>query len=203
MKKLRVVFYKAKVDGKIIDNAIRDWTWIINLPYKMKHEIPFDVYNRLACSHVELWLPNTDTGLFYTIDNHCNKILSGFSYTSTMGQTGGKNRKGEGVCKRPAKEVYKHPERWFFFEIGYDNKGHQRLIESLEWWVINNKGYDKRLILRYLGITIDDPYKFICSEFVDDALINIKKETPYTNPSPFRMALHFWKSYVIKELKDE
>jgi len=154
MTKIRVLFYRPDLDGHLLDNLIAIWTWIWNMACWL---------TGLITSHVEIWIPD-EAGDFMppsgTVEGQC--------YTSTMGQAGGKNRKGGGTCCRPASEILKNPHRWFYTEIETTETALDYAVKWAETAVANNKGYDKKDIAKYfLPIrkqNVQDN-KFICSGF--------------------------------------
>lgn len=188
MKSIRILFYRAKLgDGHIVDNLI-DWhTTLWNWPPK-----------QLRCSHTEIWTqaPVVNDGKLYHIwDN-------GQCWTSTMRFDSTEDNKG-GVCVRPASEVLKYPERWFFCEITMSELAYDLLLNELYRAVNNNQGYDQFMIASFfLPWRIGDPAKFICSEFVA-YFIKLIASTEYLHspqlrqyyndykaaPSPVRLAL--------------
>jgi len=173
MKIIKINYYQPKFDGKWLDNSIAYHTWLVNLRFKRLNKIPWNVYNDLLCSHIEIETP----------DDRC--------WTSTLGQTGGhkKNDPKGGVCVRPSSEVLTNPGRWFHNDEELTDEEYITLLENMTRSVVNNLGYEKKLIARYFGITIDNPDMYVCSEFVDEHLDDIGKGVESENPSPFRFAL--------------
>ena len=120
--KIRTLFYRPKwFDGKIVDNTINTYTKPVNLFFNPAHmkEGFFErwrIINLLACSHAEKWWPD-EYGNFKMPFGNGGFIFRGEMFTSTMGQIGGKNRTGDGTIIRPASEILKHPERWFYSEM--------------------------------------------------------------------------------------
>ncbi len=177
--KLRVLFYKAKWDGHLLDDAISLWTGIFNWgtgPY----------------SHAEIWIPD-DEGEFEVGVGPDRDWYYGTCYTSTM--RGDEN----GVVKRPAAQVLKHPERWDYIEIGVED---DRIINWMDISVENNPGYDIKCIISFFW-----PWrwhkssKFICSEFCASALHCAGIGLKGICPSPRRLSR--WlvdKGYQIQSL---
>jgi hypothetical protein len=193
--KIRDLYYTSKIgDGKYVDNLI-DWhTYWINLNYKRKNKIPWAVFNALRCSHREIWTPDGQEQFTWCEAGEWASSPEGRSgkcWTSTMRFDTTKDNKG-GVCVRPASQVLKHPDRWFYCEQEIDERQYEKLVVKMKSAVAVNKGYEKKLILRYLGITIDNPDMYICSEFCNELEHMIGIGTKSKNPSPFRDALDRW-----------
>jgi len=151
-KLFRLLFYRPKVDGKWIDNAIAIWTRLWNL------KAP----KNLICSHVEIWIPESNV---FVKDGK----FVGMCYSSTMGQIRSKNTIGDGVRKAPAADILKHPERWFYCQFDdVSKKNYEQLVCDMEKDIANNQGYDMKLIWSFFWIRRDvdgDKDKYICSEF--------------------------------------
>lgn len=154
MKKYRTLFYHSKWgDKKWIDNAIALTTQAYRL-WDFKH---WDII-KLGFSHEEIWIPQWQ-GSFDTVDygGFFETIYEGTCYTSTMGQVSGKNREGNGTCKRPASKVLKHPERWSYTEHEVGDLEFDAMIRYLDYEVEGNQGY---------GLGHD---KNVCSELSHNA----------------------------------
>lgn len=192
MKTIRLLCYKPAIDKHLLDNLIWMHTYLWN-PQGWK-------FKRLACSHSEIWVADKD----YEYKDMSGVSYLGDCYTSTMGQAGGKNRvKYNGICKRPASEVLKHPERWYYYEIKVEAKAVERAMLDADLMVANNRGYDVADILKYfLPIRTQDlgDAKMICSGFSWVVLYDISywsyQEQLYARgrhrndlPSPFRLSL--------------
>jgi len=146
-----MLFYKPARDGKWIDNAISGWTRIWNL----------GIPKELVCSHQEIWTPDT---------NNLGHWMDGWCWTSTMGQVRNKGTKYNGVCCRPASEILKHPERWYYAEFDVCDEAYKKMVEFMQDEVKNNKGYDVSMILNFfIPIGIGRKDKWICSEFSNAA----------------------------------
>jgi len=175
MKTFRVLCYKPKIDGHIVDNLISTWTKLWNL--KAPKE--------LTCSHVEIWLPDigcdgtplfVDLAYLSSATGQCGIDICGDCYSSTMGQVGGKNRVGSGVRKLPANEALKHPKRWFYFEFEVSDEAYEDMVLAMEYDVANNKGYDTKMIWSFFGFRkAGEKDKYICSEFSFKHLLNVFK----------------------------
>ena len=151
--KYRFAFYKSKWgDWHLLDNVISLVTW---------------VYNPTSpdASHVEVWLPN-EGGRFYAYGyipgwegsvNTPDKAF-GTMLTSTM------RGKDNGTVKRPASEVLKHPERWYYYEVECDEQLFSDALTAAEVKCKNNKGYGVRTLLKFIGINWPDKKRAICSE---------------------------------------
>jgi hypothetical protein len=161
-EKFRMLFYRPAIDGKWIDNAIAGWTRLWNL----------DCPKELICSHQEIWLPDKDRKFLisYWENTQTGKVdtayLSGYCWTSTMGQIRNKGAKYNGVCCRPAQEVLYNPDRWFYCEFEICLEAYNRMISSMLNELLANKGYDISMLLNFfLPVGIGRKDKWICSEF--------------------------------------
>jgi predicted RNA-binding protein len=172
MKKFRDVFYiPDKKDGIHVDDLIGNYTLFLN---RVGSIARFDferlkVLKKLYSSHVELWTQN-DSGMFWL----------GKSWTSTMGQLGGKDRTGSGVRVAPAYEIYKNPERWFYAEFEVPDKRYIQLMEFLQTAVKENAGYDKALIANFFIPkqiwNFDKGTQYICNELCNDGVLLATRE---------------------------
>ena len=71
-----------------------------------------------------------------------------------------------GVCVEDASVIYRNPERWFYCEFEVSDDVYEQMISNMRWDVRNNKGYDKKMIWSFfLWRSLNDPEKYICSEF--------------------------------------
>jgi hypothetical protein len=146
--KVRILCYLPAIDGHLLDNGIDWWSRLFNL--KAPKE--------LRCSHTEVWTPD-ELGRF----EHDNQAMGhiGSCRTSTM------RKPYDGVCRRSASSVLRHPNRWNYFNIDIDDRVYQSFISDMEAKVANNLGYDKWTIASYFWYKrLGNPYKYICSEFV-------------------------------------
>ncbi len=183
--KIRVLFYKAEWDGHLLDDAISSWTWIFNMgtgPY----------------SHAEIWMPATN-GSF-----SCSKCgqtpagdcFHGTCYTSTMRDD------INGVVKRPAAQVLRHPSRWSYVEIEVDEQDYKDMVRWMDLVVETNPGYDVWCILSFFWFRRKyHGEKYICSEFCHHALCWTEVFGKVACPSPRRLSR--WlvdKGYKIKSL---
>jgi len=165
--KQRTLFYRAGHDKSNIDDAIQFYGGLTNL----------GVPKKLRCAHTEQWFPDIDNNfkvnhLKMSSDDklYAKSWFWGHCLTSTM-RFGGK-----GVVYRPAGEVLKHPERWFYAEFemeAFPNKTFlesklERLKRKIEWELDNNKGYDKKCIASFFWPfgRVHSPDMWICSEIV-------------------------------------
>ena len=92
---------------------------------------------------------------------------AGNMYTSTM--------RGEenGVVKRPIKDVIQNPDRWRVQEIILEDEDYWQMICWMNAELMTNKGYDTWTLLKFFlpfGRKSSNK-KFICSEFVQEALV--------------------------------
>lgn len=228
--KIRILFYRPAIDKHLLDNAISFWSMMWN---------PSACMTKLRTSHVEIWLPDENDNFFGVSCSEKSKIdfvsdeygttvnvelpvdnyfFYGNCYTSTMGQSGGKNRKYNGVCQRTADEVLIHPHRWFYAELELPDTA----VAHAESWamleVANNKGYDIGDIMKYFfpvrHQSMSD-HKFICSgfswaflfkcamwycvvdkaKFMDDKLWKLIQHREITDlPSPVRLAMWMYQA---------
>jgi len=198
MKKVRYVFYKAKFDlwnvirGKrkmhLIDDGINIHTCIVNLPGVIWQEKRWNVFKwakavwdfiRQCYSHVEVWVQ----GKYFPSHCHCpdEAVMvfetpdlpgeyNGTCYTSTM--------RGEynGTVKRPAQEVFTHPERWDWqeYEVTDDSFEDAKAWADYRTRPDVNKGYGVKTIFRFAlplwfvkKTKLDDPKREICSEHAE------------------------------------
>ena len=104
--KFKVLYYKSQFGDKhLIDNAISIYTKLFN--WRTKNY-----------SHIELWLPDEKGQFWLPCEEPPEMRLKplGTSFTSTMGQTGGRQGKG-GTCLRPAYDILKNPHRWDYQDV--------------------------------------------------------------------------------------
>jgi hypothetical protein len=145
--KIRILCYKPEIDGHLLDNCIDMWTRLWNL------KAP----KQLRTSHSEVWLPEWGHPKARPF---VHGQVCGSCYTSTMG------RGNDGVCRRSASSVLRHPNRWNYFEIELDNRVYQHFINDMDEKVRDNLGYDKLTIASYFWYKrLGHPKKYICSEF--------------------------------------
>lgn len=161
---IRILFYKSKFgDGHILDNLISGYTGLFNWGTK-------------NYSHCEIWLP-CDQKWHGEKNRFCNPVRAtrclephdyyGTCFTSTM------RGENNGVVKRPASQVLKNPGRWDYYEIEVDEGTYREIMEWMNERVDRNKGYDKKAILRFFSpFYFHDVDRYICSEFVKNALCN-------------------------------
>ena len=115
--KLRFVFYKAKIDGRPLDDAINIWTGILAL---------FSGWGRLKYnySHAEVWLPD-EQGYFkmhWRVGGH---VLRGRCFSSTT------RGSFTGVRFENAKIVLKNEARWDWLEFEVDNERYEVVCELM------------------------------------------------------------------------
>jgi hypothetical protein len=207
--KIRILFYRPAIDKHLLDNAISFWSMMWN---------PSVWNKKFKTSHVEIWLPDSEWGHERFCGNDQRARYEGICYTATMGQSGGKNRKYNGVCQRTADEVLIHPHRWFYAELELPDTA----VAHAESWamleVANNKGYDIGDIMKYFfpvrHQSMSD-HKFICSgfswaflfkcamwycvvdkaKFMDDKLWKLIQHREITDlPSPVRLAMWMYQA---------
>jgi len=156
MKKFRILFYRPAKDGHYVDDSIAGWTriWNLNAP------------EELICSHEEIWTP--DKFGYFNGGGELEHIPHGDCWTSTMGQLGGKDRKGSGVRKAPASEILKNPNRWFYCEFEIPDERYNVMTFLMQDEVDYNKGYDAAMIANFfIPVGIGDDEKWICNEYSD------------------------------------
>jgi len=189
MKKFRVLHYRPAIDHRPLDNAISGWTLFWN---SIMHPKDIGLLWKLRSSHCEIWIPHSDilgdgpeTYKFYAFFGTC--------YTSTM------DGDNNGSVKRPANEILKHPERWYYFEYEVYDEAFDYMVKWMETQVVNNQGYDKRDIAKFfLPIRKQNPNDFqkICSGFCWVSLFRILRWVPFRTkkmddlPSPLLLA--YW-----------
>jgi hypothetical protein len=159
MMKVRVLFYRAKLDiaGVItgrhwphaLDDIIAGWTGLWNPgtgPY----------------SHTEIWTPDEE-GRFFSHGRY-----QGTCWTSTL------RHDWSGVIKRPADGVLTHPGRWDYCELELDAWAADEMIGWMDMQCGLNRGYDiwtlTKFFLPFAKWRRSSPRRFICSEFVQGAL---------------------------------
>lgn len=173
MTKVRNMFYKPEwFDGKSLDNGIDIYTRHANFwvnPAKLDMGIieRWKLLSKLSCSHAEMWFPEED-GQFDCIMFNFGMVYSGQMFTSTM-RMNEANGNTDGIVMRPADDVLKHPERWWYSEFEVPKAAMEYSLAWCEGMVKNNKGYDKDDIWKFLQINtkkriqdVEDG-KMICS----------------------------------------
>ena len=181
MNYIRLYNYRPALDGHVLDNAICAWTkmWNLSAP------------KQLTCGHSEIGFQCPYGGW-----------EQGLCYTSTM------QDKVNGVVMRPAKDVvWKHPERWTYFEIPcYSDHEFESARTWCEVRASQNIRYDKRAIASFFWFKrLDSAKSDICSEACWNVLKNVKGlELLLTLniPSPLRLAHTVYKcGYDLYDLK--
>ena len=151
--KVRILFYKYK--WKWVNFAIQAWTW------------PWNMWTK-SYSHCEVWVQDGNCGFEDIANNYLPQpnFYYGTCYTSTM--RGDYN----GTVKRPASEVLPHPDRWDYYEIEVADVFYWRMMAFMNDACQRNKGYDKPALLKFFlpFWRKSSPDKYICSEFVQEAL---------------------------------
>lgn len=151
MKKIRFLFYKAKVDGHLLDDAINIWTWTLAF-------ISFQ-WNRLkyAYSHAEIWFLEDKSEFELSPHIDSSRWFVGQCFSSTT--RGG----AKGVRFAPACVVLNHPDRWDYIEVEISNKQYADIILLAE----TETGclYDYKGIFGFFWFrNVQDPEKWYCSE---------------------------------------
>ena len=151
--KIRVLFYKAAIDGHFLDNAISFWSGLFNWGTK-------------GYSHCEIWWPTGD-GFFDGIGTLTGKqYFYGECFTSTM------RDEIDGTVIRPAYEVLRNPKRWDVCEMWVDEPHYATAIPYARTQAENNKGYDKLCIASFFfPVRFHNKSKNICSEIVQKFLV--------------------------------
>ena len=186
--RIRLLLYKAKQDGKWLDNGISIWTKLFN-------------WNTPPYSHAEIWLPDENEN--FAIWPMHKGDLFGTCYTSTMGQVRGKNSVAQsGSCKRASNQVLKHAERWDYIDIEVNDLLYENALTWADCVVADNKGYDLKAVWSFfLPWKIHDDDKYICSEFAGCFLQICGIDIPSRIPSPRRLARDLTRSgYKIRSL---
>ena len=204
MNKIRVLFYKTKIDGKFLDNGISDWTWLLAFVRGDWKALKYDY------SHMEIWLEEQEGYGFASVEfNDTGTAPETIHY---LGQCFSSTTRGSanGVRFAPASEVLKHPERWDYIEIDLDEVygymfnaegdefadiracyGNKRIADAMSWAKKQlGKPYDYKGILGFFWPKpIHHPDKWYCSEicmqFLKIAWITDKR---YKRISPRRSA---------------
>ena len=181
--KIRIIFYRAKF-GKPLDMLISYWTAIWNWGTK-------------GYSHAEWWEADTIGDFEVAIPDPPHKKYAGYCLTSTM------RDKLDGVCKRKAEFVLRHPDRWDYCEIEIK---YPRCLFVEDFWdakLTGNTGYDLWGILGFAlpwgNVGAKD--KYYCSELVGKALVVAGIIEDFQRVSPRRLSR--WlikKGYEIKPL---
>ena len=175
--------YKPEIDGHFLDNGISIWTRMFNWCPK-----------ELKSSHAEVCIPD-ELGQFEAEGQAMG--YTGTCYTSTL--------RGEenGVVRRSASSVLRHPDRWNYFEFDIPDQWYKSFVEEMDKKVRHNQGYDVKTILSYFWYKrLGNPDKYICSEFVHESIrvfvwhtnrlwVNLDK---LKCPSPLRLAHALHKS---------
>ena len=144
--KISFCFYKADIDGKVLDNAIAAWTGLFPCNWGTP---PY--------SHVEVWFPflaNGENGDEFGSFEH------GILWSSST-----RGRKLPGVrCGTPS-EILKHPERWDILE--FDGLDEAELRKASLWCHSqSHKSYDFAGILGFfVPWNTQNKNKWYCSEF--------------------------------------
>ena len=171
-EKIRALFYKAKMDGKPLDDAINVWTWIIAF-FSLK-------WGRLkyAYSHMEIWIPDEDGKFTHnqiTPLREFNRINPPIAVPDEfknpdeyLGQCFSSTTRGDasGVRIAPASEVLKHPERWDYIDLPLTGVSKDYWPKVMEWANKQvGKGYDYKGIAGFFSPKpINNPERWYCSE---------------------------------------
>ncbi len=161
MRRFRVVFHK-------IPAGLLEGIWY-GIRHPVSGGIALATWSRYT--HVEIWVPRQYDGLKlfeYTEAVATGSFMYlGTCYTSTL-------RDGyDGACERPASEVLKNPDRWYYFEFECEDTDYFSMLGAMDGAVDANKGYDLKLIALWWYKTkrVYDKAKYICTEFVQMGLV--------------------------------
>jgi hypothetical protein len=180
--KIRVLFYKAKVDGKLLDDAISIYTGV--LPCNWGTE---------GYSHVEIWWPD-DYGSFEIVSDSGNAYYVGECFSSTT------RGQWKGVRVAPTDEVLKHPDRWDCLEMEVEDDLFYKAKDTI--WSEIGKPYDHKGIFGFFWPwPVQDKNKWYCSEIVAFFLFLVKKLLKReVRISPRRLSKLLRNRYIIKPL---
>ena len=153
--KVRFPFYKARIDGELLDDTIAIVTALFPVNWKRG-------WLRHWYSHVEFWLPDKN-GNF--VDEYGNIVGMCFSSTTRGG--------AKGVRMWGAKYVLKHPERWDYIEAEVDEGDFKRVRELMKLEL--HKKYDYSWLFSFLiPFFKEDPNKWGCSELIGWTAFELK-----------------------------
>ena len=167
---VRIIFYRARF-GKLLDMFISYWTAIWNWGTK-------------GYSHAEWW--EADCAGDFTVATFSPMFwqYAGKCYTSTI------RDKYDGVTKRKANFVLRHPDRWDYCEIEIK---YPRCLFVEDFWdakLTSNTGYDLWGILGFAlpwgNVGAKD--KYYCSEVVGKALVVAGVIKDFQRVSPRRLS---------------
>lgn len=187
---MRILFYRARF-GKPLDMLISCWTAIWNWGTK-------------GYSHVEWWESNISDGFEVATPEPPYKKYTGYCLTSTM------RDKYDGVTKRKANFVLRHPDRWDYCEIEIKDKmadtyGSEAVRDFWDAKLIGNTGYDLWGILGFAWpwANVGAKEKYYCSEIVGKALVVAGVIKDFQRVSPRRLSRWLKKAgYEIKPLTE-
>ena len=173
MRRIRILFYHAAIDGKAIDNLIAFWTglWPSNWGTRQFSHMEIEF-----CDRTEL--PNGEIG-FSTIG-----LDNGLCFSSAT--RGGKT----GVRFAPSSEVLKHPERWWYLEKMLPDEIEQKMFNEAskiigakyDYFAILGYCAPQRILSGFLKLVgakvaaeaieakLQDSKKWYCSEVVNHVL---------------------------------
>ena len=187
--KVRILFYRARF-GKPLDMLISLWTAIWN-------------WGTEPYSHVEFWEASRIDG--FEVATPLPPLYTkyvGWCATSTI------RDKINGVCRRLADFVLRHPGRWDYCEIEIkdrmaDTYGSEAVRDFWDAKLTGNTGYDLWGILGFAlpwgNVGAKD--KYYCSEIVGKALVVAGVIKDFDRVSPRRLSRWLIKTgYEIKPL---
>lgn len=147
--KIRVLFYKAAVDGKLIDNLISFYTGLLPCNWGTK-----------GYSHMEVWFPN-ESGNFEPPRALRESPILDRWYGQCFSSTTRGEWRGVRICH--ASLVLKHPERWDYMEFEVDMSRYAVALELAERE--EGKKYDYKGIFGFFWPwPVQDKKKWYCSE---------------------------------------
>ena len=184
MNKIRVLFYKAAVDGKLLDNGISLWSKTLAF---VRGDWKALKYNY---SHMEIWLEEQEGYGFASVEFNdtgtAPETIHYLSHCFSSTTRGSAN----GVRFAPASEVLKHPERWDYIEI--DTSGVPWMYDkfTIDWAKEQvGKAYDYKGILGFFWPkAFDHPDKWYCSEICMRFLCKMRLVCFFRRISPRRSA---------------
>lgn len=199
MKKFRILMYRPAIDHRWLDNAISFHSLLWN---GLFHLNDLKTLWLLRASHTEIWIPdeNEFCGRFDGPEFNSSTYL-GITYTSTM------DGKNNGAVKRPASDVLKNPERWYYYEFEVCNEAFDKMILWLDLQVANNTGYDwhgdiLKFFLPYRKQNVDDTHK-ICSGISWIAFFKAMCRDLVESKNPIRTKMQEIYFELIKNSEDD
>lgn len=227
MKTFRVLIWRpeltiAKVlagqakwkDIDVLDNLISGHTFFWN---SVLHPASVKVLWKLRGAHAEVWTKDITNEFInirikskpiFTTDDEIEytKEFGGLCWTSTMryGEAEG-DKATRGCVVRPAQNVLKHPERWYYWELTTEDEYYEDMIQWLQWITANNPGYGKGEIGSFFIPIRLDTKGIICSGHSREASVKArffkemkilfsiwKLKFTFDNWSPLLLSFNLW-----------